>query len=94
MLTNLYKQTWIAGLTTLDFKAHAQTNHEISANMARHSQNYNFRVREEDGKTLEELLVANVGKVDPKRHLETSVDDVMAANMLRVLGIMLTALVF
>lgn len=69
MLTNLYKQTWIAGLTTLSFEAHAQANHEVVANMARHSQSYNFRVREEEGKTVEELLVANVGKVDPKRHL-------------------------
>lgn len=94
MLTNLYKQTWIAGLTTLSFEAHAQANHEVVANMARHSQSYNFRVREEEGKTVEELLVANVGKVDPKRHLETSVDDAMAGNILQVLGILLTALVF
>mmetsp|Transcript_12943 Transcript_12943/g.39925 ORF Transcript_12943/g.39925 Transcript_12943/m.39925 type:complete len:95 (-) Transcript_12943:349-633(-) len=94
MLTNLYKKTWIAGLTTTNFDAHSQTNHEVVASMARHSRSYNLRVREEEGKTLEELLVANVGKVDPKRHLEHGVEDVMAANILQVLGIMLTALVF
>ena len=37
--------------------------------MARHSENYNLRVRDEEGRTIKELLVANVGKVDPKRHL-------------------------
>ena len=39
------------------------------ASMARHSLSYNLRVREEEGKTVEELIVNNVGKVDPKRHL-------------------------
>jgi|TARA_B100000482_G_scaffold192339_2_gene180089 26S proteasome regulatory subunit N11 len=39
--------------------------------MAKHSKNYTLRIREEDGKTAEEILVANVGKIDPKRHLVT-----------------------
>jgi 26S proteasome regulatory subunit N11 len=94
MLTNLYKKTWVAGLITLDFACHTLANHEIIANMARHSENYNLRVRDEEGRTVEELLVANVGKVDPKRHLEHSVDEVMAANIMQVLGIMLKTLVF
>jgi len=94
MLTNLYKKTWVAGLITLDFACHTLANHEIIANMARHSENYNLRVRDEEGRTVEELLVANVGKVDPKRHLEQGVDEVMAANIMQVLGIMLKTLVF
>jgi 26S proteasome regulatory subunit N11 len=74
MLTNLYKKTWVAGLITLDFACHTLANHEIIANMARHSENYNLRVRDEEGRTVEELLVANVGKVDPKRHLVSNAD--------------------
>jgi 26S proteasome regulatory subunit N11 len=74
MLTNLYKKTWVAGLITLDFACHTLANHEIIANMARHSENYNLRVRDEEGRTVEELLVANVGKVDPKRHLVSNTD--------------------
>jgi 26S proteasome regulatory subunit N11 len=69
MLTNLYKKTWIAGLTTLNFASHATTNHEIISGMAKHSENYNSHIKEEEGKTTEEIIVANVGKVDPKRHL-------------------------
>ena len=42
--------------------------------MARHSENYNLRVRDVEGRTVEELLVANVGKVDPKRHLVSNAD--------------------
>ncbi len=46
-------------------------NHAIITSMAKHSKNYTLRIREEDGKTAEEILVANVGKIDPKRHLVT-----------------------
>jgi 26S proteasome regulatory subunit N11 len=94
MLTNLYKKTWAAGLTTSNFDTHANVNHAIITSMAKHSKNYTLRIREEDGKTAEEILVANVGKIDPKRHLEYNVDEIMAANILQVLGTMLTTIVF
>lgn len=94
MLTNLYKKTWIAGLTTLDFDLHANTNHKILAGMAMHSKSYNFCVKDEEGKTSEEILVANVGKIDPRRHLENGVEEIMATNIFQVLGIMLTTVVF
>lgn len=94
MLTNLYKKTWIVGLKTLNFGKHASRNHKIIARMVHHSQAYNFRVREEEGKTAEESLIANVGKLDPKRHLESGLSDLMAGNILQVLAIMLATLVF
>lgn len=94
MLTNLYKKTWIVGLKTLNFGNHASRNHKIITRMVHHSQAYNFRVREEEGKTAEESLIANVGKLDPKRHLESGLSDLMAGNILQVLAIMLATLVF
>jgi 26S proteasome regulatory subunit N11 len=94
MLTNLYKKTWIAGLTTLSFDSHTKGNKEMIAIMTEHSTSYNFRVREEEGKSVEEMLVATVGKVDPKRHLENGVNKLMAVNILQVLGMMLTTVVF
>jgi len=94
MLTNLYKKTWIAGLTTLSFASHTKANKEMTAIMTKHSTSYNFRVREEEGKSHEEMLVATVGKVDPKRHLKNGVNKLMAVNILQVLGIMLTTIVF
>jgi len=60
---------WIAGLTTLSFASHTKANKEMTAIMTKHSTSYNFRVRDEEGKSHEEMLVATVGKVDPKRHL-------------------------
>ena len=38
--------------------------------------------------------LSNVGKVDPKRHLEQHVSDLMSANIVQSLGTMLDAIVF
>ncbi len=42
-----------------------------------HIQGYNKRVEEENEKSELELMVANVGKVDPKNHLETNVQGIL-----------------
>jgi len=62
--------------------------------MLKLSKEYTERVQEEEGKSLEELVVANVGKIDPKRHLENDVGELMAANIVQCLGAMLDAVVF
>ena len=55
---------------------------------------YNERIQQEEGKTVEQILVDNVGKVDPKRHLEAHVADLMSANIIQCLGTMLDTVVF
>ncbi len=62
--------------------------------MLKLSKDYNERVQEEEGKTVEELIVANVGKIDPKRHLESDVAALMASNIVQCLGAMLDTIVF
>lgn len=94
MLTNLYKNTWSSGLKTTRFEDHSKANLDLINSMAAHSKNYNDRVKDEEGKTPEEVLVANVGKIDPKRHLSSSVNDLMADNILQVLATMLATIVF
>lgn len=62
--------------------------------MLKLSKDYNERVQEEEGKTVEELIVANVGKIDPKRHLESDVASLMSSNVVQCLGAMLDTIVF
>lgn len=62
--------------------------------MLKLSKEYNERVQEEEGKTVDELAVLNVGKVDPKRHLENDVSELMAANIVQSLGAMLDTVIF
>uniref|UniRef100_A0A7S2WCS9 MPN domain-containing protein n=2 Tax=Rhizochromulina marina TaxID=1034831 RepID=A0A7S2WCS9_9STRA len=94
MLMNLHKKAWTDGLTTLRFEDHQTSNEKTLKSMVQLSKDYNTRVQEEEGKTAEELAVANVGKIDPKRHLENSVADLMAANIIQSLGTMLCTVVF
>lgn len=44
--------------------------------------------------TPEQLAIKNVGKQDPKRHLEEKVDTVMSNNIVQCLGAMLGDLAF
>jgi hypothetical protein len=44
---------------------------------------YNKRVEEENEKSELELMVSNVGKVDPKNHLETNVQGMVLVPFFR-----------
>lgn len=94
MLMNLHKQGWAMGLTTQKYEDHQTSNEDTIKTMLNLSKEYNERVQEEDGKTAQELAVANVGKIDPKRHLENHVADLMASNIVQSLGTMLSTVVF
>ena len=51
-------------------------------------------VEEEDTLTKEQLAIRNVGKQDPKRHLEEKVSTIMSHNIVQCLGAMLDTVVF
>ena len=44
--------------------------------------------------TKEQLVVKNVGKLDPKRHLEEHVEVLMTANIVQCVGAMMDTVVF
>lgn len=57
--------------------------------------NYSLQALEDEDKmTPEQLAIKNVGKQDPKRHLEEKVDNLMSANIVQCLGSMLDTVVF
>ena len=62
--------------------------------MARLSKEDTERVREEEGRSQEEVEVMNVGKIDPKRHLESNVNELLASSIIQCLGTMLDTVVF
>jgi len=94
MLMNLHKKSWTDGLKTVRYEDHSASNEKTVKTMVKLSKDYNTRVQEEEGKTAEELVVANVGKIDPKRHLENHVADLMSENIVQCLGTMLCTVVF
>ncbi|CAM9209458.1 unnamed protein product [Chrysoparadoxa australica] len=95
MLMNLNKrQQWAEGLILQRFEDHQGDNEKAISSMLHLSKGYNERVLEEEGKTAEEVAVLNVGKIDPKRHLEAHVSELMASNIVQCLGAMLDTVVF
>jgi 26S proteasome regulatory subunit N11 len=94
MLMNLHKNTWSDGLVLTKFEDHSEANEKTVKAMLSLTQQYNKRVKEEEEKTPEELEILNVGKIDPKKHLESDVYDLMALNTVQCLGMMLDTIVY
>jgi 26S proteasome regulatory subunit N11 len=94
MLLNLHKKTWSQGLEVTSFDMHASKNEKTVTDILDFSKKYNKRLEEEDGKKKDELAVMNVGKIDPKKHLESSVEELMTRNISQCLGTMLDTVIF
>eukprot|EP01035_Chromulina_nebulosa_P020530 gene20530-26629_t len=94
MLMNLHKKDWTTGLIVNRFEDHQKSTESMLETMVRLSKDYSARIKEEEGKTQQEIDVLNVGKVDPKRHLENDVHELMAASIIQCLGTMIDTVVF
>lgn len=94
MLSNLHKKSWIDGLSLADYNSHCQLNEKTAKEMVSLAKAYNKTVEEEDKLTQEQLIVKNVGKQDPKRHLEENVDSLMNNNIVQCLGAMISNEIF
>lgn len=94
MLLNLHKKTWMHGLQLTDYKEHSSFNQKAVKEMLDLAVAYNKALEEESKMTKEQLALKNVGKQDPKRHLEEKVDTVLTANITQCLGAMLDTVVF
>jgi len=94
MLLNLHKKTWARGLETHKWDKHAADNQQKVKDLLDFAKKYNTRLEEEEGKSAQELAVMNVGKLDPKKHLESSVEELMTNNISQCLGSMLATVVF
>ncbi|XP_076362105.1 regulatory particle non-ATPase 11 isoform X2 [Tachypleus tridentatus] len=94
MLLNLHKKSWMDGLTLSDYDEHCQLNEKTVTEMLDLAKAYNKSLEEEDKLTPEQLAIKNVGKKDPKRHLEENVDVLMTSNIVQCLGSMLDTVIF
>jgi 26S proteasome regulatory subunit N11 len=94
MLMNLHESKWTSGLTLRSFGAEATSNESILADMEKQSAAYAKMVAEEDKKSPEEIALQSVGKVDPKKRLESDVVAALTANIGQCLGAMLDKTVF
>lgn len=94
MLMNLHKKNWDVGLTLTNYEDHCQSNEKLVTDMLGLAKLYKKSVEEEDSMTKEQVAIRNVGKQDPKRHLESKVDVLLTSNIVQCLGAMLDTVVF
>eukprot|EP00695_Tsukubamonas_globosa_P003604 TRINITY_DN722_c0_g1_i1.p1 TRINITY_DN722_c0_g1~~TRINITY_DN722_c0_g1_i1.p1 ORF type:complete len:313 (+),score=127.60 TRINITY_DN722_c0_g1_i1:97-1035(+) len=94
MLLNLHKKNWTEGLAISKFDEHESLNQDTIKSMLELAKNYNKMVKDEEKLSPEKLAIQNVGKLDPKRHLEQDIEKLMTANISQTLGTMLDAVVF
>jgi 26S proteasome regulatory subunit N11 len=94
MLLNLHKRKWLAGLELSDFTEHAKTNAETVESVTELTRKYKNLIEDELKYSESELVVKNVGKVDPKKGLSKDVDTLLTTNILQCLGSMLDTVIF
>eukprot|EP00775_Hariotina_reticulata_P006925 gene6925-7143_t len=94
MLLNLSKKTWTQGLLLQDYAQHASSNDKVVSDMKDLVSHYDAAVVEEQELPPEKRIVANVGKMDAKKHLASNVTQLMSSNINQAMGTMLDTMVF
>lgn len=65
MLLNLYKKKWNDGMKLEEMNKLQEHNIEKMKSMCKLAETYNSWIEEEMTKTSEEMIVSNVGKINP-----------------------------
>ncbi|VDN19343.1 unnamed protein product [Gongylonema pulchrum] len=86
MLLSLNRHTWIDSLSLIRLSEHGKKNQAHMQNILRLAKLYKKDLEEQEEMTEEQLALKNVGKLDPKRHLEEVVHKMLADNILQSLG--------
>lgn len=94
MLLNLNKVNWSQALKQRDYETHSTENIDTLKTLNRLTKDYNKWIQEENKQTEKEFVVTSVGKMNPKNHLMSNIDDLMYENVMESLGTMLNTVVF
>ncbi|ANB13913.1 proteasome regulatory particle lid subunit RPN11 [Sugiyamaella lignohabitans] len=86
MLLNLHKSDWSSGLALKDYTVHDHDNHDAVKQMVKLADQYTARVKEEKELTEDQLKTRYVGKQDPKKHLEDTVNQRLEENIVSILA--------
>lgn len=94
MLLNLSRRAWTNGLLLTDFQDHTDANEKTVKELKGLAERYDKAVVEEQEMPPEMRIVANVGKMDAKKHLAVGVNALMSSNIVQSMGTMLDTVVF
>jgi len=94
MLLNLHKKSWMDSLQLRQYKDTCAANQQTAEQMLKLAKAYHKSLEDEEKMTPEQMAVKNVGKQDPKRHMEEAVDGLLCRNIVQNLGSMLDTVAF
>jgi len=94
MLGNLHKTGWSNSLKLSDYATQHQGNIDKLKEFSRLSALYNKWIKEETKMKREEFVVYQVGKLNPKAHLQNEIEETLNSNVIGCLGTMLNTIVF
>jgi 26S proteasome regulatory subunit N11 len=94
MLLSINKQSWNNLLGLGEFGAHCSNNEKTADGMLKLVKLYGKSLEEEKTMTKEQLAINNVGKLDPKRHLSETVNQMLADNIVQNLASMINSAAF
>jgi 26S proteasome regulatory subunit N11 len=86
MLLNLHKTDWASGLQIKDYTVQDHDNKDAVERMVKLAEQYTTRVKEEKELTEDQLKTRYVGKQDPKKHLEETVNQRLEENIVSLLA--------
>lgn len=89
MLLNLNKQSWMESLYLENFSNHCRNNEQSVSQMLKLAQLYKKSLEDEENMTDEQKAIKNVGKQDPKRHLNETVNKMLSDNIVQNLASMM-----
>ena len=84
MLMNLHKTVWTEALTMPDFSTQSTSTEASLQKLVSLAEGYQKRVKEETELTKEQLKTRYVGKVDPKKHIESVGQELIEDNIVGV----------
>ena len=94
MLQNLNRQNWTTSLKRKDYEKQQGSTVEIMKKFKKLTSDYNKWIQEENKQKLKDFNVTSVGKMNPKKHLISNIEDTMNENVMECLGTMLNTVVF
>jgi 26S proteasome regulatory subunit N11 len=94
MLLNLHKSKWDQGFRTKDAKVNDDDNLKKIDEINKLCEKYALWIDSEVNKSSKEIYMQNVGKFNPKEHLDHVINEVLTDNMNQCLTSMLNNLVF
>jgi len=94
MLLNLNKENWSGSLRLKQYSDQHDVNLEQLMKMSKLTEEYNKWIKEETKMTREEFMVKSVGMKNPKKALETEIEENLNTNVMDCLGSMVNTVVF